>query len=74
MTQLLEKAFDRASRLPDEQQDEVARLFLAELESEERWSELFARPESETLLERLAAEALDDHRAGKTRPLDPSSL
>ena len=74
MTQLLEKAFTRASQLPDEEQDEFARLLLAELESERRWAELFARPESEELLERLASEALADHRAGKTRPLDPSDL
>ncbi|MDT0631633.1 hypothetical protein RQM47_03125 [Rubrivirga sp. S365] len=74
MTRLLEQAFDRASQLPDEEQDELARLFLAELESEERWAELFGRPESEDLLERLATEALEEHRAGKTQPLDPSDL
>lgn len=74
MTQLLEEAFDRASQLPDEEQDEFARLLLAELESEQRWSELFARPESEDILERLASEALAAHRAGKTTPLDPSDL
>ena len=74
MTQLLEKAFDRASQLPDEEQNEFARLLLAELESEQHWSELFARPESEDLLERLASEALAAHRAGRTRPLDPSDL
>ena len=74
MTQLLEKAFNQASRLPNEEQDEFARLLLAELESEQRWSELFARPESEVLLGRLASEALAAHRAGKTRPLDPSEL
>ncbi|MGI9175124.1 MAG: hypothetical protein ACR2GR_07390 [Rhodothermales bacterium] len=47
---------------------------LAELESEQRWAELFARPESEELLERLADEALAAHRAGQTRPLDPDEL
>ena len=40
-----------------------------ELESELRWPELFARPGSEDLLERLADEALSDHRASKTMPL-----
>ncbi len=74
MTQLLEKAFEQAGRLPDEGQDEFARLMLAELESERRWAELFARPESETLLERLADEALAEHREGRTRPLDPARL
>lgn len=74
MTQLLEKAFERASQLPDHEQNEFARLMLAELESEQRWAELFARPESEELLERLADEALAAHRAGQTRPLDPDEL
>ena len=74
MTQLLEKAFEKAAQLPDEEQDEFARLMLAELEAEQRWAELFARPESEDLLERLADEALAAHRAGRTRPLDPDDL
>ena len=74
MTQLLEDAFDRASQLPDEEQDAFARLLLAELDAEQRWSELFARPESEDLLERLASEALAAHREGKTRPLDSAEL
>ena len=74
MTQLLKKAFEQASQLPDEAQDEFARLMLAELESERRWAELFARPESEELLSRLADEALAEHRAGRTRPLDLENL
>jgi len=32
-----------------------------------RWDALLARPESNTLLEKLAAEALAEHQAGKTR-------
>jgi hypothetical protein len=74
MTQLLQKAFERATLLPEEEQDEFARFMLAELESEERWAPLFSRPESEDLLERLADEALQAHRAGLTRPLNPEAL
>ena len=74
MTQLLEEAFDRAAQLPDEEQDAFARLLLAELESEQRWAELFSRPESETLLDQLASEALAAHRAGETQPLGPAHL
>jgi hypothetical protein len=74
MTQLLEKAFAKASQLPDAEQEAFARLMVAELESEQRWSDLFARPESEDLLERLADEALAAHRAGRTRPLDLDEL
>ncbi len=40
----------------------------AELEAERQWAELFARPESEDMLECLADEALSEHRAGRTRP------
>ena len=69
MTKLLEQAFARASELPREEQDKFARFLLAELESERQWIELFARPESEDLLERLADEAVSEHRAGRTRAL-----
>ena len=54
MTKLLQQAFERASELPEMEQDRLARFLLAELESERQWDELFSRPESEDLLERLA--------------------
>ena len=57
MNQLLQKAFERAAELPEEEQDRFALFLLAELESERQWAELFARPESEDLLESLADEA-----------------
>ena len=62
MNQLLQEAFDRAAELPRAEQDRLARFLLAELESERRWADLFASPESEDLLERLADEALADLR------------
>ena len=74
MTQLLQKAFEKAAQLPQEEQDKFARFMLAELESEQRWAELFSRPESEDLLERLADEALAVHRAGRTQPLNTEEL
>ena len=73
MTKLLQQAFERASELPQEEQDRFARFLLAELESEQQWAELFSRPESEDLLNRLA-EKVAAHRAGLTRPLDPEEL
>lgn len=69
MTQLLQQAFERAAALPQEDQDIFARFLLAELRSEERWAELFSRPESEELLEKMADEALAAHRAGRSKPL-----
>ncbi len=72
MTKLLKRAFDQASRLPEEEQDALARILLEELASERRWEELFAG--SHDLLDQLADEALAEHRAGRTEELDPEKL
>jgi hypothetical protein len=42
MTELLQKAFEIAKTLSDEDQDALARLFLAELNSETSWREHFS--------------------------------
>jgi hypothetical protein len=55
MTDLLKRAFEKASQLPAEEQDRFGAWLLAELSSDERWTELFAR--SPDLLEKLADEA-----------------
>jgi hypothetical protein len=72
MTKALRKAFEAASRLPDADQDELAAAILEELEADERWDAAFAR--SQDALERLAEEALEEYRAGRTEPLDPDAL
>ena len=72
MTKLLEHAFQEASKLPDTQQNMIARLLLDELLAERKWDSLFA--ESEDCLACLADEALKEHRAGRTKPLDVDSL
>jgi len=72
MTKALKKAFEAASRLPDPDQDELAVAILEELEADERWEAAFAG--SQEALERLADEALEEHRAGRTEPLDPDAL
>jgi hypothetical protein len=41
MTQLLERAFAEASKLPEPDQDSFASLLLAELDSDRRWSNAF---------------------------------
>jgi hypothetical protein len=68
MTQLLERAFAAASKLPDPEQDAVASFLLAELESERRWSEAFAA--SQDKLATLADEALREFEAGETQLMD----
>ena len=67
MTKRLEQAFTEAAKLPPEEQDAFAAIALEELASERRWAEAFAK--SPQTLSRLAAEALAEHRAGRTRPL-----
>lgn len=66
MTKLLEKAFAAAAKLPAEQQDEFAQFVLAELQAEERWTRAFSSSQEE--LANLAKEALEDYKAGRTRP------
>jgi hypothetical protein len=72
MSEILQKAFDKAAQLPPEEQDAFGAWMLVELESEERWDELFRR--SPELLEKLAAEAIAEDDAGLTLPLDPDTL
>ncbi len=72
MTELLEKAFSEVSKLNESKQDSVARWLLEELASEQRWEKAFN--DSQDLLSQLADEALAEHRAGKTKLLDPDDL
>ena len=72
MTQLLEKAFAEAAKLPDDEQDTFAALMLEELHAEQRWDDAFAR--SQDVLAQMADEALAEHRAGKTKPLNVNEL
>jgi len=60
MTELLEKAFEEASKLPEVDQNALAKWVLDELHSEREWAKAFA--ESEDVLEQLAAEAMAEKR------------
>lgn len=72
MTELLEQAIARLKTLPPNDQNAIATLILEELEDDQRWDESFAR--SSDLLAKLAAEAMTEHRAGKTQELNPATL
>ena len=72
MSRLLEHAIEEAHKLPEDEQEAIGAWLLAEIESERRWDDLFARPSA--AIERMAAEALEEYRAGKTIPLDPDTL
>ena len=66
------KALEVASRLPDREPDELATAILEEMAADERLEAAFAQ--SQETLERLAREALEEHRAGQTKTLDPDAL
>ena len=72
MTELLEKAFAEATRLPEQDQNSLASWILAELASERKWDTAFSQ--SADKLSKLAAEALREHAEGKTRALDWDEL
>ena len=72
MTKLLEKAFKEESKLPEFEQNALARWLIDEIISEKKWEKLFADSEDE--LDKLADEALMEHAKGKTKPLDVDNL
>jgi len=68
----LELAFAEIEKLPPTEQNEFVAWILEELHSEQRWAKLFAK--SGDILSSLADEALADHKAKKTKKLDPETL
>jgi hypothetical protein len=64
MTSLLKEAFEKASRLPPDLQDQIAQHLLDEIEWEFKWDKTLAS--SDDLLEKLANKAIKDFEAGKT--------
>lgn len=65
MTQLLEQALVEINKLPESEQDAIAKLILDELEDEKRWQETFAR--SQDQLTRVATKVREDIRAGRVK-------
>lgn len=72
MTRLMQAALAEISKLPEAEQDALAAWILDELASESRWNAALA--ESADALAQLADDALREHRAGQTQPLDPDAL
>lgn len=71
-TQLLERAFAQAARLPERDQDALAALLVEEMEAEKKWHDAFAH--SQEMLAQMAEQALAEHKSGETRPLDVDAL
>lgn len=72
MGKILQEAIAAASKLPADEQEAFGAWILSELESEQRWDDLFAG--SQDLLKKLADEAHQDYIADRTEPLDPEKL
>ena len=72
MGRLLQKVIEETAKLSEPEQEAFAAFMLAELESERRWDELFAR--SQDVLARMAEEARQEYRAGRTESLDLDKL
>lgn len=72
MNDTLREAVDKISKLPEDDQKRIAAIILEELADEAAWDDAFEK--SQPALERLAEEALEEYRAGRTEPLDPDSL
>ena len=66
MTILLKQAFEKASQLPDDLQDQLAQEVLEDIAGELQWDTTLAQ--SEELLEKLAEQALREFEAGHTHP------
>ena len=72
MATLLDRAMSEISKLPKRERDRIARWLLDEIASERSWEEAFAG--SADALDRLATEALEEHRRGRSKTLDPRRL
>lgn len=70
LTRSFERAIAKAASLPDDEQDTLAALIIAEIDDARRWDDHFADDRSGALLERLAAEARGEDEAGLTEPLE----
>jgi hypothetical protein len=71
MTKLLDQAMEEVSRLPETEQDRIARLVLEELRAEAGWDERFRR--SQDRLSQLAEAAREEIARGEVGDEDPGS-
>ena len=67
MSSLLEKALEKVSALPSDEQDAIASEILASLAGEDAWKKRFAGKRD--VIRRMAREAIDEDGRGETLPL-----
>ena len=83
MTNKLKEAFEKASRLSEEEQDDIAAALLAMVGNplgpedeadEEEWNTLVGSPRSHALLEKMVKKAQRAVERGDVSDFDPGSL
>jgi hypothetical protein len=72
MSKTLEKAFEEASRLPEEEQEAIADIVIhfihSDAEEEAEWDALVKSPESQRFLEKMVKEVKEEKAQGKLLP------
>jgi hypothetical protein len=68
MSTPLDKALEKVTSLPQNEQDAIASEILASLPDEDAWRKRFA--EKRDVIRRMAREALQEDERGETLPLD----
>ncbi len=64
MTKLLAEVIDKVSKLPEDMQEQIAKLLL-EYYDELKWDELFASPKSQAFLDKMEKKIREDIKVGK---------
>ena len=68
LTDAFAEAISAASRLSTADQNFIAHRIMEEIDEETKWTGSYAR--SQNMLSSMAAEALQEYREGKARPLE----
>lgn len=67
MASLLDRAIERVTALPEDEQEAIASQILATLADEDGWKRRFS--EKREMIRRMAQEALEEDERGETLPL-----
>ena len=68
MPKLFDEAVAAVRKLPPDQQESIGAIILEEIRDEARWAAKFAATRDK--LQKLADEAIEEFRAGRTTPLE----
>jgi hypothetical protein len=72
MSDLFDRAIQKARMLPEAEKNVIAAIILEELEDDARGKKAFSK--SQGALAKLAEKAMEEDRKGQTKELDPDLL